>query len=50
MEDYLQEFLNFLRIEKNAATNTILSYQNDLIRYINFLKNKGLNDFSTVRP
>lgn len=50
MEDYLHEFLNFLRIEKNAAINTILSYQNDLIRYINFLKNKGLNDFSTVRP
>ncbi len=50
MEDYLHEFLNFLRIEKNAATNTILSYQNDLIRYLDFLKNKGLNDFSTVRP
>ncbi len=50
MEDYLQEFLNFLRIEKNAATNTILSYQNDLIRYLNFLKNKELDDFSTIRP
>ena len=50
MEDYLHEFLNFLRIEKNAATNTVLSYQNDLIRYLNFLKNNGLNDFSTVRP
>jgi len=50
MEDYLHEFLNFLRIERNAATNTILSYQNDLIRYLNFLKNKALNDFSTVRP
>jgi len=50
MEDYLHEFLNFLRIEKNAATNTVLSYQNDLIRYLKFLKNKELNDFSTVRP
>ena len=48
MEDYLHEFLNFLRIEKNAATNTILSYQSDLIRYLNFLKATGLNDFSLV--
>lgn len=50
MEDFLHEFLNFLRIEKNAASNTILSYQYDLVRYLKFLKNQGINDFSQVQP
>jgi integrase/recombinase XerD len=50
MESYLNEFLNFLRIEKNAATNTVLSYQSDLNRYLSFLKDKGITELSEVRP
>lgn len=50
METYLNEFLNFLRIEKNAATNTVLSYQNDIKRYLSFLKNKGLTELFEVKP
>ncbi|MFQ5675043.1 MAG: site-specific integrase, partial [bacterium] len=50
MEDHLREFLNYLRIEKNAAANTVASYQNDLLRYINFLQQKGIHGFSQVMP
>ncbi len=50
MQHYLTEFLNFLHIEKNAAENTIVSYQNDIQRYLNFLKERGVNDLSSVRP
>ncbi len=50
MENYLTEFLNFLRIEKNAANNTILSYQLDLKRYLTFLKDKRCPDLKSVHP
>ncbi|MFQ5750353.1 MAG: site-specific tyrosine recombinase XerD [bacterium] len=50
MEKYLTEFLNFLRIEKNAAKNTILSYQNDISRYLNFLKDSGVTNLDRVVP
>ncbi|MFQ6114364.1 MAG: site-specific tyrosine recombinase XerD [bacterium] len=49
MEEYLTEFLNFLRIEKNAAANTVSSYQNDLNRYLTFLKNRGFNSLEQVQ-
>ncbi|MFQ5822917.1 MAG: site-specific tyrosine recombinase XerD [bacterium] len=48
MEEYLTEFLNFLRIEKNAAFNTVLSYQNDLNRYLNYLKIKGYKSLDQI--
>lgn len=50
MEEYLHEFLNFLRIEKNAAQNTIDSYQNDLSRYLCFLKDRGISALSQISP
>ena len=30
MEDCIAQFLNFLRVEKNASDNTIQAYKNDL--------------------
>ena len=50
MDNRLTEFLNFLQIEKNAAANTILSYQNDLSRYLNFLRSRGITDLAEIRP
>ncbi len=50
MEEHLTEFLNFLRIERNSASNTILSYENDLQRYLSFLRNKGITNLSEVQP
>jgi len=50
MEDFLHEFLNFLRIEKNASKNTVASYQNDLLRYLDYLYNQGIREFSAIKP
>lgn len=50
MEETLKEFLNFLNIEKNASSNTIKSYHNDLKRYKTFLQEQGVKNFSDVAP
>lgn len=48
MDEHLNEFLNFLRIEKNAAKNTALSYHNDLKRYLSFLEQSGKKNVAEV--
>ncbi len=50
MERQLEEFLGFLRIERNAAHNTVVSYQNDLARYLAFLKYRNITQLSEVTP
>ncbi len=51
MERHLSEFLNFLRIERNASPNTALSYENDLRRYLAFLnRQRGLSELAQVQP
>lgn len=50
MQRHLHDFLHFLRIERNAAHNTAVSYQNDLSRYLSFLQNQGIEDLRQVRP
>lgn len=50
MEDFLHEFLNFLRIEKNASGNTVVSYQNDLLRYLSYLQDKGIHRITEIKP
>lgn len=47
--DQLHNFIDFLRIERQVADNTIISYQRDLLRYIEFLKHKKLSDLAQVR-
>ena len=42
MDDEINEFINFLAVEKGAARNTIDAYSRDLIRYTNFLKSRGI--------
>jgi integrase/recombinase XerD len=36
----LDEFLNFIKVEKGLSLNTIESYQRDLIKYIGFIEKK----------
>ncbi|MEK7790089.1 MAG: site-specific integrase, partial [Deltaproteobacteria bacterium] len=36
----LDEFLNFIKVEKGLSLNTIESYQRDLIKYIGFTEKK----------
>lgn len=42
MEVYLEAFLEYLRVEKGLATNSILAYKQDLAKYLSFLKAKGI--------
>ncbi len=46
MEKIIDEFMNYLLIEKKYSNNTIQSYKNDLNRYHIFIKNKQLNDIT----
>jgi tyrosine recombinase XerC len=41
MKKELDEFLNFLRYEKNASAHTIASYHQDLLQLADFLQEKG---------
>src|SRR5262249_10118338 len=49
MREHLRSYLHFLRLEKNAAPNTIESYTLDLNRYLGFLERKGLKEIGDVR-
>jgi integrase/recombinase XerD len=42
MQRELEEFIRYLRVERNAATNTIESYSLDLRRYVQFLEQQGI--------
>lgn len=43
MTDYLQQYLNYLRFEKNLSDNSVSSYKNDLERYISYLSTQKIN-------
>ena len=40
----IEDFVKYLGVEKNYASNTILSYERDLIKFSNFLDKKKVND------
>lgn len=44
------EYLNFIKYEKRLSDNTIKSYQNDLKKYINYLKKANISSFKDVKP
>ncbi len=41
MDDVIAQFLNFLAVEKNASSNTISAYKNDLQQFGAFLRGAG---------
>lgn len=43
MERYIEKFLNYLKIEKNASVYTVLNYQIDLKAFAQFLKNENIS-------
>lgn len=46
LEETLENFLDYLSIERGLAENTIISYRYDLIKYIVFLKKRKISSFS----
>jgi len=48
MEEYIEEFLNFLAVERGLANNTLLAYRRDLNKYCEYLINIKVVDASKV--
>lgn len=47
--NYLQSYIDFLRIERNASANTVYSYTLDLGRYLEYLEARRLPSLDKVR-
>lgn len=43
MQNYLTQFLNYLKVERGLAKNTIISYRRDILKYLKFLEKEKLH-------
>lgn len=50
MEDFLKEYLTVLKLEKNLSDNSVSSYETDLNKFLEFIKEKKIKDWSEVTP
>ena len=48
MEELIDEFINYLSVERGLSQNTQTSYKRDLNKYISYLKSKGINSMQTT--
>ena len=46
--DNIEEFINYLAVERGLANNTLLAYRRDLLKYARFLKKKNVSDADSV--
>lgn len=49
-EQFVERFMQFLIVEKNASSHTITFYEADIKRFLQFLKTKQKTNLSEVRP
>lgn len=49
MDNIIQEYLHYLRIEQGLAVNTVQSYKRDLNKYVTYLSNKKISSFDLVK-
>lgn len=49
MKEFIEEFINYLAVERGLANNTLLAYRRDLEQYTAYLKKKGINDVDQVK-
>lgn len=42
--DHLHAYLDYLRVERQVADNTLQAYQHDLLRYLDYLRGRGITD------
>jgi len=50
IEPFLEKFLNYISIERNLSRNTVVSYRNDLKRYVEYLKEQNIESFDDAKP
>ena len=49
-ENHLKGYIRHLALEKGLSDNTLFSYENDLTRYISFLKEKQIRQADRITP
>lgn len=48
MQEQLEDFINYLHIERNLSPHTIAAYRTDLTRYLEFLEERGVANLKLV--
>ena len=48
MKNKIDEFINYLSVERGLANNTLLAYRRDLTKYAEFSEKKGVDDAQRV--
>ncbi len=48
MKNFIDEFINFLAVERGLAQNTLLAYRRDLNKYMDFLSEKGIKGIEQI--
>lgn len=49
MESHLDLYLDYLTVERGLAANTRASYSSDLVKFLQHLEDRGIQDWSQVR-
>lgn len=49
MKKLLDEFLNYLSVERGLSRNTISSYGSDLLSFLNYLESKGITGIEKIK-
>ena len=49
MKAFIDEFMNYLSVERGLAQNTLLAYRRDLDKYIDYLSPKGIKNAAQVK-
>ncbi|MBI2560690.1 MAG: site-specific tyrosine recombinase XerD [Planctomycetes bacterium] len=49
MDELIHSFLDYLLVECGLSKNTVVSYENDLKKFSNYLKAQGFDNFETVK-
>ncbi|HLD69469.1 MAG TPA: site-specific tyrosine recombinase XerD [Candidatus Omnitrophota bacterium] len=48
MKEFIEDFINYLSVERGLATNTLMAYRRDLAAYVGSLQKNGLHQISDV--
>ncbi|MGR3310585.1 MAG: site-specific tyrosine recombinase XerD [Candidatus Brocadiales bacterium] len=49
MDELIQSFLDYIIVECGLSNNTVVSYENDLRKFSNYLKAQGFDKFETIK-
>ena len=49
MEQYIDDFINFIKIERNLANNTVEAYATDLVDYLDNLESHGIDTIHDIK-